>query len=122
MHMRRWFSRSFAHGVLGVMLALTMVVLSTAPAVHADPRDFTLINGSADRTITHVFVSPSTSADWGDDILGRDVLGPGESVDISFQRFTPGSCMYDIKVVTADGGEGELGGVDLCSTNTVTFS
>lgn len=107
------------------LFALMMVAVAVAIGardVSADPRDFTLINGS-DRVITHVYVQPTgPDDDWGDDVLGRDVLLPGEEVFIYFTRFTPDNCFYDIKVVADDGGEGEMLNVDLCSTLTVTFS
>jgi hypothetical protein len=111
----------------GVSLAATLVAVVTLLAfsardTHADPRNFTLVNGS-DITITHVYVSPSDARDWGDDILGVDVLLPGESVDILFSRFDgeAGNCFYDIMVMGKDGEEGYLYGVDLCNTLTVTF-
>ena len=114
--MRRWF---FARAT-GAMLALMLVVASSATA-FADPRDFTLINNTG-QVITEVYVSPSNLTDWGEDVLGRDVLMPGENVDIAFQRFTPGDCLYDVKVITESGAEGELGQVNLCETTTVTFN
>lgn len=113
--------RRLTGGALALVLALAMVTLSSR-AAHADPRDFTLINAHPTVTITHVYVGPSNQADWGEDILGRDVLPPGESVFIYFTRFTPGDCFYDIRVVFADGDEGLLYGVNLCETDTVTFS
>ena len=114
--MKRWL-------VTGV-LALAMVVAVAAvnpPSAHADPRDFTLINAHPSVTLTHVFVSASDEADWGDDILGVSVLPPGESVFIYFTRFTAGSCLYDIRVIYEDGDEGYLYKVNLCETDTVTF-
>jgi hypothetical protein len=72
--------------------------------------------------LTHLFVSPTESDDWGDDILGRDVMAPGESVLVQFTKFAPDGCAYDIKTAFEDGGEGKLIAVDLCSNDTVTFS
>lgn len=114
--MRNWFTSRVA----GAMLALLMVV-ATASTASADPRDFTLINNTG-TIISEVYVSPSNTMDWGDDVLGLDILLPDETVDISFQRFTPGTCLYDIKVVTDEGNEGMLPLVDLCETYTVTFN
>jgi len=73
--------------------------------------------------ITHVYVSPTESNGWDDDVLGRDVLNPGESVFIYFGRYDPGSCFYDIRVLSnGRAGEGMLRAVNLCDTDTVTFS
>lgn len=116
--MARWLTRS----VIALVAVLGMVAL-TAQSTRADERDFTLVNASS-VVITHVYVSAADLADWGDDILGRDVLMPGESVDILFSRFDgeAGNCLYDIRVRGQNGEEGFLYGVNLCTTTTVTFS
>lgn len=108
--------------LLGIFAAFAMVAISAQDA-RADQRDFTLYNESS-LTIVHVYVSASDDNDWGEDILGRDVLMPGESVDILFSRFDgeAGKCFYDIKVVDVDGNEGYLYKVDLCSITWVSFS
>jgi hypothetical protein len=108
--------------LFAAIVAVVTLVALAAPETHADPRNFTLINDSS-ITISHVYVAASASNDWGDDILGRDVLLPGESVDILFSRFDgeAGVCLYDIMVMGKDGEEGYLYGVDLCNTLTVTF-
>jgi len=101
------------------LLALAVIGVSST-AAFADPRDFELINNTG-TDIHEVYVSPSNNTDWGRDILGRDILPDGESVTITFARFSQGDCLYDIKVVTDEGNEGTLGQVNLCETNTVTF-
>src|SRR3712207_5253889 len=68
--MRRWLSAQ----LFGAFLALMLVVAGTSTA-FADPRDFTLINNTG-QVITEVYVSPSNQTDWGEDVLGRDVLMP----------------------------------------------
>jgi hypothetical protein len=105
-----------------VVLAIVATSTAQAPRALADDRDFTLVNGGR-TVITHVYVSPTQSNDWGDDILGRDILNPGESVFIYFNRYDGTSCFYDIRVLS-DGGaaEGRLTGINLCTTDTVTFS
>ncbi len=114
--MRSWFSSRVA----GAVLALLMVVVTTSTA-FADPRDFTLVN-STGTILSEVYVSPSNVTDWGEDVLGRDVLMPDETVEIVFQKFTPGNCLYDVKVITDEGNEGLLTQVNLCETHTVTFN
>jgi len=110
--------RTIASPLIGVLMLASMAVASTSSAL-ADPRDFTLVNNT-DGMITHLFVSTVDTNDWEEDVLGRDVLSPGESVDIYFTGGT--GCMYDIKVLVADGREGYLYGINLCTTSTVTFS
>jgi hypothetical protein len=97
------------------------LALPLAGVAHADQRDFTLVNNTS-AVLTHVYVSPTAVDDWGDDVLGRDVLASGENVFIYFGRFDSGACGYDVKVVSDAGAEGKLMGVDLCATDTVTFA
>jgi hypothetical protein len=114
--MRRQFFRRIA----GALFAFALVFGSVSTA-FADPRDFILINGTG-QVIMEVYVAPSNMDDWGDDIMGMDVLGAGESATIRFARFTEGDCYYDIKVIVESGAEGELNQVNLCETQTVTFN
>ena len=97
------------------------MAIGTTTNAAADPRDFTLVNES-DVTIMYVYVTSSDTASWNEDLLGNDVLIAGQSINITFAEFSDGNCLYDIKVVAADGREGYLWAIDLCTINTVTFS
>lgn len=116
--MSRWTA-----GLLVALFAVVAALAMGAPDARADQRNLTLINGSG-VTIVDVYVSAADIQDWQDDILGRDVLLPGEEAEILFSRFDgeAGVCLYDIRVIADTGAEGFLYGVDLCSTLTVTFT
>ncbi len=105
---------------LTIVSAFALVVL-LAQSAFADPRDFTLRNRS-DVDIAYVYVSPSASDQWGDDIMGEDILSSGNSVDVAFDTFDGGTCVYDIKVIGTGGEVGYLYKVDLCNVSTVSFS
>ena len=106
-------------GALAAALSAVLFVGIVQVAV-ADPRDFTLENDSLSY-ITHLYISPSSSDDWGDDILGVDVVPPGESVDITFD---PGgrTCIYDILVVTDEGRRTQENRQNLCTLTTEFYS
>src|SRR5690242_11369111 len=107
---------------LAIAAAATLVV-GTAQQALADPRDFTLVNGSG-ITIREVYVSTTDTQSWESDVLGADVLGPGHGVNIPFPAVDgdAAKCMYDIRVVGANGAERTMLAVNLCTTTTVTFS
>jgi hypothetical protein len=113
--MRR-FSRLFA----AIPAAALLVAVFAAPA-FADPRDFTVTNNTS-FVLTHVYVEPSDSNSWGDDIMGADVVASGSGVKVTFGAFDGATCSYDIKVIGDAGQEGFLYKVDLCNTTAVTFS
>ncbi len=102
-----------------VSWALALTVASGA--ARADPRDFTLVNETS-VVIVEAYVSSSAKDTWDEDILGNDVLRPGERFHVTFSNFTEGDCSYDIKVVGENGETGYLWAVDLCSTSIVTFT
>jgi hypothetical protein len=102
-----------------LVVAVLALLLTTAPSAFADERDFTLHNNSS-VDIYYVYVSPSSSNFWGDDVLSEDVLPSGDEVDITFDdpRTT---CVWDIKAVAHDGSVGYIYKVDLCSISDVYF-
>ena len=77
--------------VFAVVAALAIATVSTTAPAFADARDFVLINNTG-QTIQQVYVSASKDDDWGDDILGEDVLPSGRRVTITFGRFAEAAC------------------------------
>jgi hypothetical protein len=112
--------RRFKFLFAAIPMAALLVALFALPAL-ADQRDFTVVNNSS-LILTHVYVTSSDTTAWGDDIMGRDVLNPSETVDVAFNGFDGSTCLYDVKVMGQGGQEGYLYKVDLCTISTVTFS
>jgi hypothetical protein len=108
--------------IVATSMAVALVLSALfAQAALADPRDFTLENDSYS-TVRYVYVSAANDGYWGSDVLGYDVLLPGERVHIYFDSPYLGGCLNDIKVVTASHRTHYLWSVDMCSTTTVFFS
>ena len=102
-----------------LILALSLVAAVLTPTVAQSKLDFTLKNDTG-FTIAEVYVSPNTSEDWEEDIMGKDVLEHGESVDITFSR-TDKTCMWDLKIVDEDDKEVEWTQLDLCKASHITL-
>ncbi|MBV9785920.1 MAG: hypothetical protein JO264_19110 [Acidisphaera sp.] len=99
---------------------LAAAFLITAPlAAEAAKQDFTLVNHTGYQ-IDSVYVSQSSSNDWGKDVMGRDTLDDGESVDISFEHGGR-TCHWDIRVEYHDGDKAEWSNVNLCDISRVTL-
>lgn len=79
------------------------------PAAAANP-SFNLVNNGS-RAVQQVFASPSTDQNWGPDRLGADVVPPGQVFPV---RLPAGECIYDIRIVYADGQAQERRRVNLC--------
>ena len=88
-----------------------------AGLAYAARQDFTLVNRTGYQ-IDSVYVSKSSSNSWEEDVMGRDTLNDGESVDISFEKGERG-CRYDLMVKYHDGDQSYWTNLDLCSISKV---
>jgi activator of HSP90 ATPase len=100
------------------------VASNTAPsnaanATEGGKQDFTLVN-STGVEINKVFISPHDKDDWEEDILGRDTLPNGQTVDIKFHRDEP-AAMWDLRVEDTKGNSIEWENLDLLKISKVTL-
>ena len=120
-------SRFFWHSSLaGLAVALVGSALGAQPAAaEYDSVTFTLIN-STSRVLEEFYASPPSSSSWEEDILGVDVLNPGESIEITIDDGRE-DCLYDFKGVLGPGngvGRGALiqSSVSVCDGGTYEYS
>lgn len=100
-------------------LAATSLVAATQ-STFADQRDFTVYNRSH-TSIVRMYVSPANSDDWGYNQLNR-IVRPGDDYTLHFSRGDAGdACVFDIRLDASDGTSTKDWGVDLCSTDSITF-
>jgi hypothetical protein len=83
----------------------------TPGAASSGALDFALINLTG-QMISAVYVSPHGSTGWEENVLGRDQLSSGETVEISFSP-TEQSVNWDLRVEDADGRHAEWKNLDL---------
>ncbi|AFY81826.1 MULTISPECIES: hypothetical protein [Oscillatoria] len=122
----------FNHSVrkmLAVALISVPVIWSggtySAQAQDAEDVEFMLIN-ETDRVLTHFYVSPTESDDWGPDILLDGVIMPGESTTVIIQDGLD-TCNYDLMATFGEGegvGSGDVyqTGINVCETSEYTYS
>ncbi len=99
-------------------VAVAAALLFAIPALAGD-QDFSLHNNTS-KTMKSLYVSPHSSDDWGDDILGQDELDAGQSVNVKFPR-DEDKCHWDVKGEFEGGGTAEVDDVDFCSVSEVNF-
>ena len=102
------------------MLAAALAVAAISSAGYAAMQDFTIHNRTGHVVVT-LNVSPSSSNNWGPDILGREVLANGESAEITLDRDEE-QCMWDIRATYDDGDTGDWRNINLCETTTITLT
>jgi hypothetical protein len=93
---------------------------SAAYSAPSYDRSFELYNNSYN-TIVYVRASPSSSSYWSDDILGRDVLYPGESLAVNVPPGSGSDCYYDIQITDETGRSYDYYEIDLCSVYSLSF-
>jgi hypothetical protein len=91
----------------GLLAVLPLVLGLAAPALAQDA-SFRL-NNRTGVTVNEIYVSSSNDNSWGRDLLGANVLAPGNSLMVR-----PGQCINDIRVVFANGQAHERRRVDTC--------
>jgi hypothetical protein len=83
-------------------------------------QDFVVRNNTSN-DVHYIYVSPVTSNDWEEDVLGADHILPAYTeVAIGMNGYGD-QCYFDIKIVDASGYTQEYYGVDLCSVTYVDF-
>ncbi|MXP65851.1 hypothetical protein E0493_21095 [Roseomonas sp. M0104] len=103
-----------------VPFALALLALAVSSVAHAQSAlDFRLVNRTGYQ-IDEVYVSPASSSSWGDDIMGRDAVPDGSTVNVTFNPRAR-TCKWDLKVVYEDGDESEWEALNLCSVSKVTL-
>ncbi len=101
------------------ILGLAALVAAFSTAAYADDATFTLTNNS-DYQIDAFYSSPANDDQWGDDILGQDVLEGGQSGTVTIADGST-ECVYDLKAVDESGAEHVLEDLDICKSPSVTF-
>lgn len=87
-----------------LLLTLTLAAPALAGKSTVEVKNY------SDWTIEEFYMSPTDNDDWGDDLLGREVLSPGDT----FTLWNITCDDWDILVIDEDGDECVLEEVDLC--------
>src|SRR5688572_24447039 len=81
---------------------------------------FDLVNFTGS-TFRAVYLSPGDSSGWEENILGKDTLDDGGTVDIHFVA-DEAPALWDLKVVATSGYYAEWKGLDLRGVSRVTLA
>ncbi len=115
---------------LAVLIALALSVMLMPTAFAKKANNFNVaasqsrlnfeLHNETGYEITEVYVSPNTTEDWQEDILGQDTLPNKESVNIKFSRSKQD--YWDLKVVFKGGKESVWYKFDLSQITDITIS
>jgi hypothetical protein len=100
-------------------LGLVSALAIGATALRAGDQDFVLVNKTG-YDIDEVYVAPANEKEWGEDIMGKDVLEDGQKVTIEFSHKEK-ECAWDMRIVFSDGEEAVWEDFDLCKVREITL-
>ena len=86
---------------------------STSKGQANHDRRMDIVNQTG-RTINHFYATNSSVKKWGRDLLGQDVIAPGQSYRFDFNDGT-GHCTFDFRAVLDNGRPIERYGVNVCT-------
>ena len=99
------------------LVASDLLIPSFAFAQDKNP-SFNLVNKSS-QPIREVFVTPAGDANWGKNRLTKGPIAPAGQFEV--RRKVDGNCVFDIRVVYADGTKEERRTINTCTTEDVLF-
>jgi hypothetical protein len=98
------------------LAVLAGLVLAACGTTDEGSLDSTLtIDNNSSYTLIEIYLSPTSNVSWGSDLLGSNVLEPGDAYEVSGIE----CATYDIRIVDEDHDECVLDSVDLCLDNAV---
>lgn len=106
---------------MALALAVSVNVGLELPA-RADHRDFSIDNQSG-ANLVKLWISPSSSSDWEEEMLKGQVIRPGRRRKITFtDRYAAQECLFDLKYVDANLDSWTFNKVDLCKVSELTLT
>ena len=112
---------AFPFRTISTAIALAIpTLLVSGQAALAEALQFTLINDSS-QDVYYLYVSPSYSDDWGEDVLGEEIIPSGTASEIIIDDGSD-TCEYDLLAIAPTEDEVEDYGLDLCEISTYTIT
>lgn len=100
-------------------LAAAVLGLGFAAAAQAQTTDPSFrLNNRSNQTIMELYVSSSAVSNWGQDLLGANVLPPGQTFIV---RLPNGQCVNDIRIVVEGGRAIERMQINTCNLTDINY-
>ena len=105
----------------GFALAIMVATTALTPGMaSAEDRRVRVINETR-HIIVRFYASNVNATSWEEDILGQQVLKPGQSVVMNIDDGS-GYCLYDFKAVFDDGDALERKRIDVCKISSYRYT
>ena len=104
---------------LVVGLSIIAAIGIFASAAHAQGKQNFTLNNKSGQAINELYVSKASTDDWEEDILGKDTLPNGESLEITFSP-KERAAKWDVKMVDDKGKEHKYFNLNLLEISEIT--
>jgi hypothetical protein len=113
---------------LGSILVISALALAGAAAAQPAPgppaqggNHALAVTNSGGAVVSAVYVAPSGSLDFSDDLLGKQVASVGKTVHVVVKD-PGGTCVFDVQFLLADGTTVTRKAVNVCQAASYTFT
>lgn len=108
------FQRRRTAGFIFAFSVLLSAIALTFSSASACTKSFRIYNDT-DTPIEQLYVAPTESGSWEDDVLGDHILYSGQNTIIDMSGDTRDYKLYDVKAVFSNGAVITGGKVPICS-------
>jgi hypothetical protein len=116
----KWYSKRRI--IIKKLLILGLFLLAGTFSVSAQNLPSVRITNNTGFDVYYVYISPSSSDDWGEDMLGDDILLDGYSVDIQLGYPLSRVSTYDIYLEDEEGDTYSKYEVKLTNNARIVFT
>lgn len=102
------------------LVAAAAALLAFVAPASANDYHVEIVNKTG-MALKHFYASVTSTDEWEEDILGRDILEDGESFTADIDDGS-GKCLYDFKGVFENGQFLVQKKIDVCTVHTYTYT
>ena len=106
-----------------ILLLVTLVFAATTWSQAQTILDFKLVNNTGEDFYA-VYLTETTTKNWGEDILPEDIVKDGDTIEITFEYIDDETlCSWDLRL-THDESEEDyiyINEIDLCEVSVLTL-
>lgn len=107
--------------VLAAILFVSNFIMAQEEESTGSIQNFTVVNNTG-IVIYDLYVAYANEEEWGEDMLGQETLGDGESLEINFEGYTDEQCSFDVMIGDTEGNYFWLQDVNLCEIHELEFT
>ena len=103
-----------------LIAAASALALAALAATSAAAQSYSVrFQNNSGATVYYIYSSPTHNGSWEQDLLGSNVLYPGQGLDVTIHNVA--NCYYDV-LVEFESGYSFTDTFDLCSYNQYTIN